>query len=326
MKLSSFAGNSGVLGLWFNPDAAAYYRLDIPITSVGGAIHEWTRMTPELIESAHTLVVSRLGLDVNKPISMIGDIFNLLRDNNKRRILVDIDDDLPALPAYSKAATKQTTERAMEAVRRADGIITTNSTLASRMKSYNRVIYVVPNHVRSADWPEPTPHNDSLTWIVLAGSHTHDRDWEIVNRALHKVKQQRADVRLRVLGYLPAYLVDICDDFIPWSSIEAYQQSLYGNDIGIAPLPDSAFNRCKSPIKAYEYALAGMAVIASPTQYGPILAEGRGLICYTHNDWERALLTYIDDAARRKADAAALRQYVIDHRDIRLADLSSVYK
>ncbi len=326
MKLSAFNGPTDVLGLWFTPNAAAYYRLDLPITAVGGSVLEWQTMTPEIIEPAHTLVISRMGLDTAQPISTIGRIFDLLRDNNKRRILVDWDDDLAAVPAHNKHVTPVVTEYAIEALRRADGVIVTNSTLANRIKKHNRVIYVVPNYIRASDWHDPVARADSDVWFVIAGSSSHSKDWEIVNRALHNIKKQRANVKLRAIGYLPPYLADICDAFIPWTSIEDYQSALYGNDVGLCPLPDSAFNRCKSPIKAYEYALAGMAVIGSPTQYGPVLAEDRGIVCITEQDWQRAIITYADDAARRKRDAAALRRYVIETRDIRSVDLSLVYK
>jgi glycosyltransferase involved in cell wall biosynthesis len=326
MKLSAFNGPADVLGLWFHPNAAAYYRLDLPITAAGGSVLEWQTMKPETIEPARTLVVNRMGLDTAQPLSTVGRIFDLLRDNGKRRILVDWDDDLTAVPAHNTAISPIFTQYAVEALRRADGVVVTNSTLAGRVKKYNKVIYVVPNYIRASDWHDPVERDDSDVWFVVAGSSTHSKDWEIVNRALHNIKKQRRDVKLRALGYLPPYLADICDDFIPWTSIEAYQSALYGNDVGLCPLPDSAFNRCKSPIKAYEYALAGLAVIASPTQYGPILEEGRGLVCITEQDWERAIIAYADDAARRKRDAAALRRYVIDTRDIRSVDLSLVYK
>ena len=41
-------------------------------------------------------------------------------------------------------------------------------------------------------------------------------------------------------------------------------------DIGICPLVDDEFNRNKSQIKAIEYGLLGLPVVASPTVYNGI--------------------------------------------------------
>jgi len=326
MRIRPFTGPADVLGLYFAPNAAAYYRLDLPITSVGGAVMPWADMTPEIIQDSKLLVISRMGLDTSKPVSMMGTIFDMLRDNGKRRIYIDWDDDLASVGSHNIAVTPKATAHAIEALRRADAVIVTNSTLAGRVKKFNRDIRIVPNYIRAADWPRPQQADDSNIWLVLAGSQSHDLDWQIVTKAIRKVKEQRPQVKLRVLGYLPAYLSALCDSHVPWTlSLEEYRASLYGAHIGLAPLPDSAFNRCKSPIKAYEYALAGMAVIGSPTQYQTIL-DNTGIVARTESEWLSAIFAYVDDAAYRQSAADALRAEVIDLHDIRNVDLSSIYQ
>ena len=58
---------------------------------------------------------------------------------------------------------------------------------------------------------------------------------------------------------------------VPWLHPEDYPKGLVGIDIGCCPLDDHPFNRSKSPIKAWEYALSGAAVVASPTVYGRVI-------------------------------------------------------
>ena len=79
-------------------------------------------------------------------------------------------------------------------------------------------------------------------------------------------------------------------------------------DIGLCPLTDTAFNRCKSPIKWMEYAMAGAATVASPVEpylHGPSMVPG---------DLLRTLRLLVEeDAELRKTvarqDAAAVRTY-----------------
>ena len=50
-----------------------------------------------------------------------------------------------------------------------------------------------------------------------------------------------------------------------------------GWDVGLAPLADTAFNRCKSAIKTLDYAALGLAVVASDVAaYRGSLADGPG--------------------------------------------------
>jgi glycosyltransferase involved in cell wall biosynthesis len=59
-------------------------------------------------------------------------------------------------------------------------------------------------------------------------------------------------------------------EYYPTVPIEYYPEALASMaiDIGICPLTENEFNRCKSPIKAIEYALLGIPSVCSPTLYG----------------------------------------------------------
>lgn len=64
--------------------------------------------------------------------------------------------------------------------------------------------------------------------------------------------------------------------------------------IGLAPLEDNPFNRCKADTKWVEYSLAGIAVIASDLPvYERACAGGAGVLARTSNDWREALLSLL---------------------------------
>jgi glycosyltransferase involved in cell wall biosynthesis len=80
-------------------------------------------------------------------------------------------------------------------------------------------------------------------------------------------------------------------------------------DIGIAPLADTAFNRCKSSIKVLDYAAMGMPVLASDRAvYRGTLADGPGgwLLADDAGAWFVAVARLLRDAAlrRRLAESA----------------------
>jgi glycosyltransferase involved in cell wall biosynthesis len=83
--------------------------------------------------------------------------------------------------------------------------------------------------------------------------------------------------------------------------------------IGLAPLEDNSFNRCKADTKWVEYSLAGMAVVASDLPvYHRACADGAGILASSHVQWSDALqqLIYRPNVRQRmvQASQAKLRQ------------------
>jgi glycosyltransferase involved in cell wall biosynthesis len=65
-------------------------------------------------------------------------------------------------------------------------------------------------------------------------------------------------------------------------------------DIGLAPLRDTEFNRCKSNIKWMEYSMVGVPSVCSPTVYGHYDFDGvYGQIAENQEQWYRCIKNYI---------------------------------
>jgi glycosyltransferase involved in cell wall biosynthesis len=80
--------------------------------------------------------------------------------------------------------------------------------------------------------------------------------------------------------------------------------------IGLAPLLDTPFNRCKSPIKAMDYAALGLVVLASDTPvYRGSIADGPAgqLVPNSHAEWYAALNWLLRNPALRRTMATAAR-------------------
>ena len=94
---------------------------------------------------------------------------------------------------------------------------------------------------------------------------------------------------LERFGRRVRHLAPVSDyaDFIP------HLRSL-GWWVGLAPLEDNPFNRCKADTKWVEYSLAGMAVVASDLPvYKRACTNGTGLLCRSTDDWRDAIASFI---------------------------------
>ncbi|MBA3576602.1 MAG: hypothetical protein H0W39_03155 [Sphingomonas sp.] len=77
--------------------------------------------------------------------------------------------------------------------------------------------------------------------------------------------------------------------------------------VGLAPLENNPFNRCKADTKWVEYSLAEMAVVASNLPvYHRACADGCGILAATTDEWVRGVadLLYRPDARQRMTGAA----------------------
>lgn len=83
--------------------------------------------------------------------------------------------------------------------------------------------------------------------------------------------------------------------------------------VGLAPLEDNPFNRCKADTKWVEYSLAGMAVVASDLPvYHRACAGGSGLLASTTEQWVQAVAELLYDPAERQRTVAAAQTKLRD--------------
>ena len=205
-------------------------------------------------------------------------------------------------------------------LQRVDGVTVTTQHLATTVRRFTDApVEVVPNAI-DAGWfaqvqagvqrtvPPPT--------IGWAGGARPDADFEAMAQAWGRVARRYPQVRFVVQGAQPEPIArHVPADrlvSLPWMPVAAYPQGLVNIDIGCCPLEDRAFNRCKTPIKAWEYAVSGAAVVASPTVYQRCVTHGTsGLLASTADDWYAALCWLVEDTHVRQGMADRLRQDVL---------------
>ncbi len=146
---------------------------------------------------------------------------------------------------------------------------------------------------------------------------THDADFAIVESALARLKAVFGDfVSIDLLGIsskpdmpdwvnrvsMPVHATSSYPGFVNWITQQHW-------DIGIAPLADTPFNRCKSALKALDYVALGLPILASDSAvYHGSPADGQAgwLLPYDTDAWFVALAQLIrDDLLRRQLAARA---------------------
>jgi glycosyltransferase involved in cell wall biosynthesis len=88
-------------------------------------------------------------------------------------------------------------------------------------------------------------------------------------------------------------------------------------DIGISPLIDDYFNKCKTYTKWLEYSSLGTPGVYSPIVYSEVVKHGKtGFIAETEEDWIKYLSLLIEDGKLRKDIGRVARREILKNYDL----------
>jgi glycosyltransferase involved in cell wall biosynthesis len=225
----------------------------------------------------------------------------------------------------------------------ADVVTTTTPTLADYLRTRNSNVVVLPNSVDPEEW-HPRPRGKELR-IGWTGSPTHFSDLNIVLDAVRDL-QKKHPFTFVLQGLCAENSVEeLCENLTKQAgrkffettlgkSIKRFREKLSGIkyefhpsvrvdlhaqtvcdlalDIGIAPLGDDQFNRNKSCIKYYEYAMSGAVTVAS--QVKPYSDEVSITSKNNRDSWKLKLESVIN--GDREAMLREQRAWVLEHRNI----------
>ncbi len=151
------------------------------------------------------------------------------------------------------------------------------------------------------------PLNDKVK-IGFAGSIDRTQDLnEILEGAITQIVQKYQDsIDIEFIGAKPDFVDKLNLKHLPYQDgYDAYTAFMAkcNWDIGLAPMPDTQFHKCKYFNKYVEYASFGIAGIYSnlePYTYGIRDKENGLLVNNSTEDWVNAISTLIEDTKLRK--------------------------
>lgn len=195
---------------------------------------------------------------------------------------------------------------------KSDLVTCTTTQLQNVFGKINKNTIVLPNYLDMDIYPAGKMVPNKQVRIGWQGGVSHFEDLEMLLPIIKSTSEKHdidfcyfGDYRLgnmfeKVKGYHHEMWVPM--DVYP------YKLKLMNFDIGLAPLVDNSFNRCKSAIKYFEYSAVGVPTIASniPPYADVITNMVDGILVNTEEEWKEAITMLIDnpDLRRKLADRA----------------------
>ena len=165
-------------------------------------------------------------------------------------------------------------------------------------------------------WDLPVLRNTSnKIRIVWAGSLTHLEDLKMIAEPVNQILAEYPQVELVIVGEPRASELFTRCEFMLGVPYQAWSQKLHSlrADIALAPLKNTEFNRCKSPIKFLEYSACEIPGVYSPTIYSDVSFnfDGNfGLVAHTPDEWYAKIKHLIDFPLIRKEIAEGANAHV----------------
>jgi glycosyltransferase involved in cell wall biosynthesis len=251
-------------------------------------------------------------------------------------VILEVDDDLfsPAVVdrmynvfererARGRAQLERDRQMRLWLLDQVDGITVTSRRLATVVGEYTqKPVHVVPNAI-DVRWFREVLRGvrrvvPPLT-VGWAGGARYAEDLAPVAEAWSRIAARFPEVTFVVQGHMAEILIDAVPADrvrrLAWLPLEHYPRALLNIDIGCCSVAPRPFNVAKTPIKVWEFALAGAPCVVSPTLYGPYVSDGEdALVAETADEWEHALERLVSDAAlRRRVQRTQRRRVVSEH-------------
>jgi len=279
-------------------------------------------------------ITFRLLSDCTGEMIMQGDVFIVQRDANQfvveviqlikrmgKPIIFDIDDLLTELPDFLSHHQLLIDNQyyLQQALKESTVVSTTTKRLSRVLQKYNDNINIIPNCVECSTKDVISHSNVKSKEVSLIVASSDKVLVDMVIESIFKIQKQ--------LGVKVITIGPISLEFIKAGiTVEQYEIMPYedflnlirntSNLIGIIPLDNSVFSSCKSPIKYFDYSLAGVPTLASnlPPYLDFIENENTGLLVNNNNNaWFNAIKEVILSSQKRSHLADMARYYVVEN-------------
>ena len=296
------------IAMWPNSSAARFWRLEDPAKYLQkkgiDARIITTGITEEVAQWADVYVLQ--GTVDTQGIALL----HAYQKECGKKIVVD-QDDLPEIEEDNPHRKEHEATNALEITKIllgiADLVTTTTDYLAQNLAKYCQNVKVLPNCLDLERWDVPKLTNTSKDEIRIgwAGSITHLKDLEYVRKPLVKLLRGDKRIKLVLCGdlRLKSMFEGLNVECMLGVPFEFWPTKLSGLrlDIGIAPLRNSEFNKCKSPIKFYEYSIMKVPGVYSPTVYNFRGFDNKfGMVCSSQAQWYRCLKNMVEHPVLRE--------------------------
>lgn len=257
----------------------------------------------------------------------IARVLKFLKSEGKK-IVYDTDDALDLIEPSNQNyyAVKKDTGSVNEILEYADEVTVSCPAMKEYMETkFKGPITVISNCYTPPEWTFPRPKREGIR-IGFAGSATHVKDLVDIIPVIKNLKQKYPEIIFFIMGFgdadyqtwyknfrytapaealkdleaLDKNLAELGDfQWVPFVSHDKYPTSLINMslDIGICPLKETPFDKCRTACKAMEYTLAGALALASDTTP---YREDESSILVKDGEWEHDIEFFITNPEERE--------------------------
>lgn len=252
-------------------------------------------------------------------IQRVNPYSNILLKKAKKyniKIVYETDDDFldinPANPSFNYILGNFTHIKKL--VTNADQITVSTNELKHRFENFgiDNVEIIKNYYVNDALPLRPfTYRNDKFIKIGYFGTLTHDNDIELIHNVILRLKDIFSKKGINVIFEIVGASIDEKSDWFNVIKIPYYPMSMkifydwLGKnsdwDIGIIPLVNNEFNKCKSELKYIEFSALGVPVVASDMDvYNGAIEDGvTGFLANNEDEWVDKLTLLIENPILR---------------------------
>lgn len=327
------------------PQSSAYIRLVAPLTdeSVAGRIRLTLGAPDDAVPDCDVCIVQRTALAsveaVDALVRRLGEI--------GASLVVDVDDAFTLIGAdHPEHDLYRPLNAALDrAVAASAETWFSTAELADAYAALSPRSAIMPNAIDPRLWRDwrrqrPAPFTGDRVRMLYMGTHTHGADLAMIRPALDQLHAGHGDAfDLTVIGVDPdvapapwLHRLSPPAEAVSYPRFVRWLRDQGPFDLGLAPLADTPFNRCKSDIKALDYVALGLLPLLSD---GPAYRADRELARHalfaTEAGWLDAMRAVLDDRAGSARRAAAVAAHVADRRVVAgsaatLADRLEAYR
>jgi glycosyltransferase involved in cell wall biosynthesis len=270
-----------------------------------------SRIDADPVEWADLILVQRYF-----PLKETSPLLEIILASGKP-VVFELDDFLlevpPTHPLYHNF--QKTAPFIRQLIPKVDVVTVSTDTLREHLLELNPNTVTLPNFIDEAAVTPAIPAADpTKTVIAYMGSPTHGQDLELIEEALFRVKEKFGEATEFIFWGCAGTRLAKLGRVIPFDDSYASFLKTLGKihfDIGLAPLADNPFNRCKSNIQWLEYSAHARAGIFSDlAPYRESVEHGKTgmLVGEDPKAWFEALEYLISNPDQRKAIGRAARK------------------
>jgi len=308
MKIKNAVCYSFSLG---RQESMAYLRLIAPFQQAGIQIIngiENGQPVSELVHNGDVVVIQRESL---KKFDDYRKVVEIARQERKT-IIFELDDLLFFLPRNHPDRLGQYFAPSLlpmfQALMEADLVTVPTPKLRDVLANFNQNVVVLPNYLDDNLWRLTPPvlkdSSHEILTIGYMGTNSHKPDLDYVTPVLlDLIKHYPQKICFHFWGIQPPAELDSLPQvkWTPWYSHSYHEFAAFfqtqSADIFIAPLVDNLFNRCKSPLKFFEYSALGVPGVYSRLELyeGVVTHEQDGLLASSLDEWTDCLIQLIEN-------------------------------